>query len=71
MTTEMKPEPKRGVRVQRLVSLPPKRIYLQWYGSSGPMDGGEVEESEVSWCATRVFRHDFVYVRLKRKRKAG
>lgn len=50
-----------------MVKQPPKRIYLQWYGSGGPGDGGEISESEVSWSANRIFKHDFVYVRLKRK----
>lgn len=45
---------------------PPKRIYLQWYGRGGPDDSGEIDESDVSWCANRCFKHDIVYVRRTR-----
>ena len=45
---------------------PPERIYLQWYGSSGPEDCGKVSESEVSWSADKIFEHDFEYVRVSK-----
>jgi hypothetical protein len=41
----------------------PVEIFLQWHGDADPNEIGDVEPSEVTWCADQVFRHDVRYVR--------
>jgi hypothetical protein len=59
----------KGKPMSDKATQPPKRIYLQWYGSSSPDDSGEIDEHDVTWSPDRLFKHDIVYVRLPRKRR--
>lgn len=55
-----------------VVSKPPNRIYLQWVGDGDREEGHRVDDADVTWCRDRIFRQDYVYVRLRsRKRKAA
>lgn len=45
----------------------PKKIYLQWHGDADPADypdGPDPDQSDVTWCADKIFEHDIEYVRV-------
>jgi len=51
-------------------SLPPQTLWLQWHGDSDPLQGGEVCESEVTWCRDKIFERDIEYVEKNKLKRA-
>lgn len=48
------------------MNTPPKEIWLQFYGDGSPAEmlpDDDIETTDVSWCATKMFSHDVKYVR--------
>jgi len=57
-------------KLDKNTMAPPDRIFLQWFGEDGPFDSEKIPlDSEVCWCADKIFENDVEYVRVKRKRK--
>lgn len=48
---------------------PPEKLYLQWHGSGTPEPNMEVDDGDVTWCRDKIWKHDFVYVLVKRKKR--
>lgn len=43
---------------------PPDKIYLQFYGSQGPLSADEVVDidvGDVTWCKDPIWEHDVLY----------
>ena len=43
---------------------PPDKIYLQFYGSQGPLSADEVVDidvGDVTWCKDSIWEHDVLY----------
>lgn len=48
------------------MKTPPKELWLQWYGDRSPdemLPGDDIDVTDVSWCATKMWRDDVKYVR--------
>jgi hypothetical protein len=47
---------------------PPSVIWLQWYGTGGPLDGPPVSTDDVTWSEEMVWPGDAEYMRADRAR---
>ena len=46
-----------------MLSKPPEKIYLQFYGDGEPDEEGNVDDEDVTWCINQIFTHDVEFVR--------